>query len=274
MKIYISSDMEGTAGVVDWSQVTSTDSQYPYYSQLLTKEINAAIEGSLKAGATEFLVNDAHGAMANLHPDDLAGSARYLSGRVKPMYMMEGLDETFDGAIFVSYHGSMGSQGSALSHTYFPTAFSQVSINGVVSGEAGINALVALGYGVPVVLITGDDTTAKEIEPFCPGIQSAVVKESVTRFSANSMHPHEACALIHQKAYDAVKGIATAAQVNIELPATLSIDFKTSDYADLASRVSGFSRTGALSGIIVHDDPIEIYRTFISIVLLARGLVE
>jgi D-amino peptidase len=272
MKIYISSDMEGTAGVVDWNQVTSTDSQYPYYSQLLTDEINAAIEGSLRAGATEFLVNDAHGRMANLHPSDLAGSARYLSGRVKPMYMMEGLDATFDAAMFVSYHGSMGSQGSALSHTYFPGSFSQVTINGVVSGESGINALVALGYGVPVVLITGDDTTAEEIEPFCPGIHSAVVKESVTRFAANSLHPREACALINQKAYDAVKGISSTAQVNIELPATLAIDFTTSDFADLASRVNGFSRTGVLSGSIVHDDPIEIYRTFITIVLLCRGL--
>lgn len=274
MKIYISSDMEGTAGVVDWSQVTSTDSQYPYWAGLLTNEINAAIEGALKAGATEFLVNDAHGKMANLRPTDLAGSARYLSGRVKPMYMMEGLDETFDGVIFVSYHGSMSSKSSALSHTYFPSAFKEISINGVVSGEAGINALVALGYGVPVLLITGDATTAEEIEPFCPGVRSAVVKESISRFAANSMHPHEACELITQKAYDAVKNIATAAQVNIELPATLSLQFATSDYADLASRVSGFSRTGVMSGVIVHDDPIEIYRTFISIVLLCRGLVE
>jgi D-amino peptidase len=274
MKIYISSDMEGTAGVVDWSQVTSTDSQFPYFSKLLTNEINASIEGALEAGATEFLVNDAHGRMANLRPDDLAGSARYLSGRLKPMYMMQGLDETFDAAFFISYHGSMSSQSSALSHTYFPSAFSQVSINGVVTGEAGINALVALGYGVPVVLITGDATTAQEIEPFCPGIQSAVVKESISRFSANSMHPREACELIHQKARDAVKGIATASQVTIELPATLSIEFQTSDYADLASRVSGFSRTGVMSGVITHDDPIEIHRTFITVVLLCRGLGE
>jgi D-amino peptidase len=274
MKIYISSDMEGTAGVVDWSQVMATGSQYPCYTDLLTKEINAAIEGAMKAGATEFLVNDAHSRMANLRPEDLAGSARYLSGRMKPMYMMQGLDETFDAVFFISYHGSMGSQSSTLSHTYFPSAFSQVSINGIVTGEAGINALVALGYGVPVVLITGDATTAEEIEPFCPGAQAAIVKESVSRFSASSMHPQEARALISHKAFDAVKGIGSAVQVNIELPATMTIDFTTSDYADLASRVSGFSRTGVLSGAISNNDPIEIYRTFITIVLLCRGLGE
>jgi D-amino peptidase len=90
VKIFISSDMEGTAGVVDWDQVLISGPHYEYYADLLTGEINAAIEGSLRAGATEFLVNDSHSKMANLRPDALAGSARYLSGRFKPMYMIRG----------------------------------------------------------------------------------------------------------------------------------------------------------------------------------------
>src|SRR5665213_3848441 len=80
--------MEGTAGVVDWDQVLAGGHLYDYYTSLLTAEINAAIEGAMTSGATEFLVNDAHSKMANLRPDALAGSARYLSGRFKPMYMM------------------------------------------------------------------------------------------------------------------------------------------------------------------------------------------
>ena len=126
MKIFISSDMEGTAGVVDWDHVRATGPLYPYYCELLTNEVNAAIEGAMRAGADEFLVNDSHSKMANLKPSELAGSARYLSGRVKPMYMMEGLDETFDAVFFLSYHGSM-TTSSTLSHTYFPTAFARVS---------------------------------------------------------------------------------------------------------------------------------------------------
>jgi D-amino peptidase len=90
MKILISSDMEGTVGVVDWDQVTAGGHQFDYYTGLLTKEIIAAIEGAMRAGATEFLVNDSHSKMANLRPDALSGSARYLSGRFKPMYMMQG----------------------------------------------------------------------------------------------------------------------------------------------------------------------------------------
>jgi D-amino peptidase len=274
VKIFISSDMEGTAGVVDWDHVTATGPLYPYYCELLTNEVNAAIEGAMRAGADEFLVNDSHSKMANLKPSELAGSARYLSGRVKPMYMMQGLDETFDAVFFISYHGSMSSRGSTLSHTYFPTAFAQISINGVIAGEAGINALVAKAYGVPVVLITGDEVTAREIAPFAPSARAAVVKNSISRFAADSMHPTQACELIREHAFQAVSTIATAEQVAVTTPTTMEIDFRTSDYADLASRVAGVTRDDTLRCSITLESPLELYRTFITIVLLCRGLTE
>lgn len=274
MKIYVSTDMEGTAGVVDWDQVVAGGARYDYYCGLLLAEVNAAIEGAIEAGATEFLVNDSHSKMANLLPDALAGTARYLSGRFKPMYMMQGLDASFDAVFFVSYHGSMGSRGSTLSHTYFPSAFAEVTLNGVVAGEAGINALVAQAYGVPVVLITGDATTAREIEPFVPGIHAAVVKESVTRFAADSLHPEAARRLIFDQARRAVASLATAEPVRIATPVTMGLALRTSDYAELASRVVGVERTGDLTCSIVADDPLELYRTFITVVLLCRGLTE
>jgi D-amino peptidase len=168
----------------------------------------------------------------------------------------------------------MSSKASTLSHTYFPTAIAEVTINDIVAGEAGINALVAQAYRVPVVLVTGDATTAMEIEPFCPGVHQAIVKESVTRFSANSMHPEKARELIGEQAFLATKSIATAKQVAIALPATLKIQFRTSDYADLASRVNGVVRTGDLSAEIIESNPLELYRTFITVVLLCRGLTE
>lgn len=274
MKIFISSDMEGTAGVVDWDQCRAGGAQYPYYAELLTGEVNAAIEGAQEAGATEFLVNDSHSTMANLKPDALAGSASYLSGRYKPMYMMQGLDASFDAIFLVSYHGSMGSNGSVLSHTYFPAAFAEVQINGVVAGEAGINCLVAKAYDVPVVLVTGDETTASETRPFCPGIKVAVVKNSISRFSAQALHPAAARALIRDKARAAVESLASASAVAIDTPITLQVAFRTSDYCELASRIGGVERTGDLSARIVGADPLAIYRSFITVVLLCRGLVE
>ena len=200
MKVFISSDMEGTAGVADWSQcLPDAGGDYAYYRGLLQAEVNAAIEGALSAGADEFLVNDSHSKMINLRPDTLAGNARYLSGRHKPLYMMQGLDSSFDAIFFVSYHGSM-SASAPLSHTYNPRAIAEVSLNGVVVGESGINALVALGHGVPIVLITGDDVTGEEAARVSPGVHRAVVKTAVSRFAADSLHPTQACELIRTQA--------------------------------------------------------------------------
>ena len=201
----ISSDVEGTAGIVDWSQCLPGESAYESGRELLLGEVNAAIDGACAAGATGFLVNDSHSSMANLPPQQLHAQASYLSGKHKPLYMMQGLDATFDAVFFVSYHGSMGDPCSTLSHTYNPRAIAEVRVNGVVAGEAGINALVALGHGVPVALshgvpvalghgvpvalVTGDEVTAAEAAPFCPGVEQAVVNHSVSRFAAESLHP-------------------------------------------------------------------------------------
>jgi D-amino peptidase len=274
VKVFISSDMEGTAGVVDWEHVRAGSADYPYFAGLLCAEVNAAITGAMEAGATEFLVNDSHGRMANLRPDALAGRASYLSGRLKPRYMMEGLDDTFDAAFFVSYHGSMSSGGSVLSHTYFPAAIAEVTLNGAVVGEGGINALVAQAYGVPVVLVTGDETTAAELAPICPGIRSAVVKRSVTRFAAESLHPDVACELIRAEAQAAIAAAASARPPAVELPATLGLRFHNSDYAELASRIAGVVRTGDGTATISGPEPLALFDTFVTVVLLCRGFVE
>ena len=274
MKIYVSSDMEGTAGVVDWSQCLAPEPEYEYYRGLLQAEVNAAIDGAMSAGATSFLVNDSHSSMQNLRPDALLGSARYLSGRHKPMYMMQGLDASYDAVFFVSYHGSMASEASTLSHTYNPRAIGRVLLNGVEVGESGINALVALGHGVPVVLVTGDDTTAEEAERVCPGIHSAVVKSSVTRFAADSLHPTEACELIRERAAAAIAGLGSARPPQIELPATLEVLFHNGDLAEMATRISGVDRVDARTVTVTDDDPIELYRTFVTVVLLTRSIVE
>lgn len=274
MKVFVSSDMEGTAGVVDWEQVRIGGPDHRAFADLTCREVNAAIEGAMAAGATEFLVNDSHGKMANFRPDALAGRARYLSGRLKPRYMMEGLDQSFDAAFFVGYHGSMSANGSVLSHTYFPAAIAEVTLNDAVVGESGINALVALAYRVPVVLVTGDETTAAELAGICPGIRAAVVKRSVTRFAADSLHPEEACERIRAEAQAAVAGLAGARPPEIELPATLDVWFHTSDYAGLAARIGGIERTGDLTVRLHGDDPLALFDTFITAVLLCRGFVE
>jgi hypothetical protein len=137
MKIWISCDMEGVAGIVDWDQCRPGSDGYPLGCALLQDEVNAAIEGALAGGATEFVVNDSHSRMANLDPRKIAGRASYLSGRHKPMYMAEGLDDSFDAVFLVGYHGSISGRPSTLSHTYNPEVFAGVRVNGDYVGESG-----------------------------------------------------------------------------------------------------------------------------------------
>jgi D-amino peptidase len=158
--VFISTDIEGTAGIVDWGQVLGPSGEYEMGRRLLLNEVNAAIDGAADGGATGFLVNDAHWTMQNMPPGELHGQASYLSGKHKPLYMMEGLEGGFDAVFMVSYHGSIGHERAILAHTYNPGAIWEVKLNGIVTGEAGLNALVALHHRVPVALITGDQATA------------------------------------------------------------------------------------------------------------------
>lgn len=273
MKVFISSDMEGTTGVVDWGQVIGPSPEYEYYRGLLQAEVNASIDGALEAGATEFLVNDSHSTMQNLRPDELHGQASYLSGKHKPMYMVQGLDASYDAVFLISYHGSMSSS-AVLSHTYNPRAIADVTLNGVVVGESGINALVAQSYGVPVVLITGDQTTADEALPFCPGIETVVVKQSWTRFASTGLHPDRARKLIRVGARSALERLSDFTPPQIALPATLVVRFHNGDFAEMATWLHGVERVDEKSVAMVDEDPLRLFRTFITAVSLTRSIVE
>jgi len=274
MRVFISSDIEGTAGIVDWEQVRAPGTEYEIGRQLLTDEVNAAIDGAVEAGATHVLVNDSHRTMYNLRPGDLHHDASYLSGRHKPLYMMEGLDGTFDAVFMVAYHGSVGAGRAILSHTYNPAAVWEVRLNGVVAGESALNALVALHHRVPVVLITGDDATAEEARPFLPEIETVVVKRSITRFAAEGVHPRRACELIRAGATRALARAGTAPPPAIDLPATLDITFLTADMADMATWIRGVERAGTRVVTMTDDDPLRLYRSFVTIITLTRSIVE
>jgi D-amino peptidase len=208
VKVFISFDMEGVAGIVDWSQCRGPGQPYEEGRRLLLGEVNAAIDGALEAGATEIVCNDSHGTMNNLDPAGLHGQASYVSGRHKPLYMMQGLDATADLVFMVGYHGSISGESSVLSHTYNPSVISHVELNGVRVGESGVNALVALACQAPVGLITGDQQTIDEAEPFLADAERVVVKESFTRFGASNLHPEVARELIADGARRAVERAA------------------------------------------------------------------
>jgi D-amino peptidase len=270
MKIFISFDMEGVAGIVDWSQCRPPGQPYEEGRALLLGEVNAAIDGALMGGATEIVCNDSHGAMNNLNPAELHGRAVYVAGRHKPLYMMEGLDDSVDAVFFIGYHGSISGESSVLSHTYNPSVVSKVELNGVPCGESGINALVALGYGVPVVLISGDQQTITEGDPFFKDAERVVVKESITRFAAAQLHPLDARDKIAGAALAAVQRAKSVPVPDITLPARLDVRTQTADMAEVASWVRGVERTGTRTVRIEGDDPLVVYRSFVGITYITR----
>src|SRR5579871_2535943 len=180
MKVFISTDFEGVAGIVDWDQIMVGSTDYALGRRLLLGELNAAIVGAQEAGATEFVVNDSHSTMRNLEPDLVAGNATLITGKHKPLYMMEGLDGTFDAIFFVGYHGSVGASQAILSHSYNPRAIWEVRLNGEVVGESALNALMAAHYNVPIALVTGDQVTVAEARRIDPSPHCVEVKRSVS----------------------------------------------------------------------------------------------
>jgi D-amino peptidase len=272
MKVFLSTDMEGTAGVVDWEQCVGDGPQAAAGRRLLLAEVNAAIEGAVAGGATEIVVNDSHSTMRNLPPGELAGGASYISGSHKPLYMMQGLDGSFDAVMFISYHGSVGAP-AGLSHTYNPRAVVEARLDGVVTGEAGINALVAAHYGVPVVLVTGDRCACEETAQFAPGVRQAVVKEHVSRLAAHSLHPDRACELIREQAAEAIRDAATAGPPPLD-PGVLEVSVRTTDIAEAATWVRGVDRSGPRELRIHGQDRLATYRSFCAAILLTRSVAE
>jgi D-amino peptidase len=270
MKVFLSFDMEGIAGIVDWQQCIGDGPAYQLGQRLTLGEVNAAIDGALDAGAGEVVVNDSHWTMQNLAPQELHGEASSITGRHKPLYMMQGLDSSFDACLFVGYHGSISGASSVLSHTYNPAAISHAELNGTRVGESGINALVALHAGVPVALVTGDRQTAEEAKAFLPGAEVVVVKESLTRFAAHSLHPDAARRLVREGARRALERAGALDPPAIDLPARLELSLQTADMAEMATWIRGVERSGLRTVLIEGEDPLELYRSFVGVVYLTR----
>lgn len=274
MKLFLSTDIEGTSGIVAWEQIIEGNAEYEQGRRLLTNEVNAVISGALEAGSAEFVVNDSHHYMRNLHPQDLLGEATLITGKHKPLYMMEGLDASFDGVCFVSYHGSIGAEHAVLSHTYNPGAIWEVRINGEVVGESAINALVAAHYDVPIIFISGDEVTVQEARNIAPNAEKVVVKQSLGRFAAAHIHPTIACELLRKGASRAVSNVNNMRPPVFQQPVSLEATFLVADMAEMALWVRGVERVGPRTIVISSENLLDLYRMFVTVVTLTRSLVD
>ncbi len=275
MKVYISVDMEGIAGISHPNPTGRGDSGYPAAVELMVGEANAAIEGALAGGADEILVNDSHGGMYNLRPADLHPAARVLQGqKAWSMVAGAGPGTGFDVALFVGYHARAGHPTGTIAHTYSdrPT-LSQ--LNGRPVGETGLNAAILGAWGIPVGLVAGDDALAGEVADWLPWAERVIVKTGSGGNAAASVHPTIARDLIRGGAERAVRRAAAGdlQPLVVGPPVVVEVDYRNAIAADYAAIVPGAERIGDRGVRFEAPDAETAYRAFLAGVRLA-GIVD
>lgn len=273
MRVYISVDMEGIAGVVHESQTNPDDPacahEYARFRRLMTAEANAAVAGAVAAGATRVLVNDSHWHMRNLLAEELHEAAELLAGDPKPRSMMEGIDGGFDVALFIGYHARAGTARAILDHTYADKVL-DARLNGRSVGEVGLNAALAGAHGVAIALVSGDAAVAAEAQELLGAdLATVVVKQAVGRHAARSVAPAEACRRIREAAATAVT--ERRAPFVVPPPITLAVDFALTAQADMAEVCPGATRATGRTVEYRHDDYREVFRAWRAMVNLSQS---
>jgi D-amino peptidase len=263
--VFISIDMEGIAGIAHRKQVTRGIDDYQIGRELMTGEANAAIAGAFDAGATSVVVNDSHGDMFNLIPEQLDARAELILGTPKvPMSMMQGFGPEFDIALFLGYHAAAGTEAAVLDHTYYGRLLYDVRINGESWTEASLNAGVAGSFGVPVGLVTGDDKICAQAEKQIPGVRTLTVKQSHGRGVARTMHPSAAREAIKKTSAEVVGGAGDFEPFVPEPPFVLEADVLNTGIAELCALAPFSERVGPRTVRFETHDFIQAFRCLIA----------
>ncbi|MCC5908857.1 MAG: M55 family metallopeptidase [Clostridiaceae bacterium] len=273
MKIYISADIEGIWGVVSRSQTMSDGKDYFRARKLMTQEVNWVIEEALKAGATKVVVNDSHGPMDNILIEELNPKAELISGSPKPLSMMEGIDETFDGVLLVGYHPRAGTSPGIFDHTYYGKVISNVWINGKPMGESGINAGVAGYFNVPVIFVSGDDQVTVQVKEEIGEIETVAVKETISRYAARNLSREEVRAKYAESLERAFKNIDKYPSIKYKEIITIDIEFNQAIMADVCMQVPGVLRKDPKTVTVISKDYIEAHKLFRALINLAAAVL-
>jgi D-amino peptidase len=263
MRVFISADMEGLAGVVGDEQRSRKGRDYVPARRWMAQEVNAVIEGALEAGASEFVVNDAHALGQNLALPDLHEQAELIGGANRPLSMMEGIQGGCDAAIFVGYHAMRGTQDACMDHTYSESKVLELRLNGTPYGEIGINARVAGQFGVPVVLVSGDDKTAAEAKAFLGDVPTVVVKTAIGRHAARSLGQTRVHRLLREGAQTALKDLSRFKPLVLPPPIEMELEFVGTEQADRAQLLPGVERTGPRIVSAHGSNFLELFRLFL-----------
>lgn len=257
-KVYISVDMEGISGISGDDQLSATGSEYGRSRRLMAEDANAAVRGALAGGATDVLVNDSHGGQRNILPEDLNPAARLISHSFKRYGMMEGLDESFAAVIFVGYHAKAGNSSGLFAHTGSGVV-KDLEINGRSVGEGGLNAALADWYGVPVVMVTGDDVAVDQVRESAKDARGVKVKRAINVRAVELVPLVKARQEIEAAAREAVasapkRGLVRAAEYRV------TMRFNNFIIPDVASAFEGIERPAPDTVTFTRKTMPEAYR--------------
>jgi D-amino peptidase len=258
VKVYISVDMEGVAGVVTADQLLPSGFEYERFRGFMTAETLAAIQGARDAGATEFVVSDSHGNQENLLIEQFTPDVTIIRSSPRPLGMMEGIDSSFAAVVFIGYHASTTSPTGVRAHTFSSATLSAVQLNGTYMDEAGVNAAIAGEFGVPVVAISGDNAAVAEAQHIIGPIEGAVVKRAISFHAAATMTPQAAQALIREKVKAGVMRRGELRPYVAKAPIHLGLTFKNYRPSEALSYLSIVQRTGSHSIEFVGKDMVEV----------------
>ncbi|MCX4531471.1 M55 family metallopeptidase [Streptomyces sp. NBC_01669] len=273
MKILISADMEGATGVTWPADVLPGTPQWERCRSMFTSDVNAAALGFYDGGADEVLINEAHWSMRNLLLERLDERVQMLTGRHKPLSMVEGIQHgDVDAIAFVGYHTGAGTEG-VLAHTYLANSITGVWLNGVRASEGLLNAHVAAECGVPVVLVTGDDLTCVDAEGYAPAARKVAVKDYVSRYAAVCRTPARTAADIRAAAKEATS-LAGRLEPVQGGPFTVELEFDAEHLAAAATVVPGVATSGERRVAYTGATMYEGIRTFKAVTTIVSSAVE
>lgn len=273
LKIYISADMEGVVGVVTDEQLGPNGFEYSRFREFMTQEVNAAIEAAVVAGATEIIVSDSHGNGQNLLIEKLPTNIVLIRSWPRPLMMMQGIDATFDGVIFLGYHTGTTNMEGVRAHTLSSARLAEVRLNGIPMSEASINAAIAGHFNVPVLMISGDEAIVKEASALLGNIEGAVVKWAYGFHSAKTLMPEAAFDLIREKAKKAIGRIQDFKPYKLKAPIQLEVRFKNYRPSEVLSYLPIVERTDAHSIRFIGKDMIEVSK-FLEFILTYSPTLE
>jgi D-amino peptidase len=245
LKVYISVDMEGIAGIVTADQLSPTGFEYASARQFMTGEALAAIAGARDAGATQIVVSDSHGNGENLLIDKFPPDVTIIRSWPRPLMMMEGIDSTFAAAVFIGYHASTTNPAGVRAHTISSAHLAAVELNGISMPESGINAAIAGYFGVPIVAISGDNVAVAEAQALIGPIDGAVVKQAISFHAASTMTPEAAQLLVRQKVKAGVLRHASLRPYVVRSPVRLDVTFKNYTPAEMLTFLPFVQRTSS-----------------------------